>query len=73
MLSAKQNSWAEVRVGNNVLLARLLKAGETEHIDLPSAGTLTLGNGPAVAVVFRGQMIDTKGDGKSNVARINLK
>jgi cytoskeleton protein RodZ len=72
-LRAKQNSWVELKAGNNVLLSRLLKAGETENVELAGAAFLVIGNASGVDVSLRGQPIDTKTDGKSNVARISLK
>ena len=73
VLTARQNSWIEVRAGSNVIVAHLLKAGDTESVDLPGPAQLTVGNAAGVDATFRGQSLSTKTDGNGNVARINLK
>ena len=73
VLAARQNSWVEVHAGNNTVVAHLLKAGETENITVPGPAQLTIGNAAGVDATFRGQPLPTAGDGKSNVAHINLK
>ncbi len=73
VLTARQNSWVEVRAGSTVIVAHLIKAGDTESIDVPGSGQLTIGNAAGVDVTFRGQPLSTKTDGKTNVARISLK
>jgi hypothetical protein len=73
VLTARQNSWIEVRAGSNVIVAHLLKAGDTEKIEVPGPAQLTVGNAAGVDAVFRGQPLSTKTDGKTNIARIGLK
>jgi len=73
VLTARQNSWIEVRAGANVIVSHLLKAGDTESVDVPGPAQLTMGNAAGVDATFRGQALSTKTDGKGTVARINLK
>jgi cytoskeleton protein RodZ len=73
VLTARQNSWIDVRAGSNVIASHLLKAGDTETIDVPGTAQLTVGNAAGVDATFRGQPLSTKTDGKTNVARITLK
>jgi cytoskeleton protein RodZ len=73
VLTARQNSWIDVRAGSNVIVSHLIKAGDTENIDVPGAAQLTIGNAAGVSATFRGEALATTSDGKSNVAHINLK
>ncbi|HEX7644798.1 MAG TPA: RodZ domain-containing protein [Burkholderiaceae bacterium] len=73
VLTARQNSWIDLRAGGNVIASHLLKAGDTENIEVPGAAQLTIGNAAGVDATFRGQSLVTTGDGKSNVAHISLK
>ncbi|MBV8634392.1 MAG: DUF4115 domain-containing protein [Burkholderiaceae bacterium] len=73
VLKARQNSWIDVRAGSNVIASHLLKAGDTENIDVPGPAQLTIGNAAGVDATFRGEALSSAGDGKSNVAHINLK
>jgi len=71
-LTARQNSWVEVREGSNVLMARLLKAGETENLEVASSASLVVGNAAGVDVVYAGRAVPTNTDPKTNVARISF-
>jgi cytoskeleton protein RodZ len=73
VLTARQNSWIDVRAGSNVIASHLIKAGETENIDVPGTAQLTIGNASGVSATFRGQALPSASDGKSNVAHITLK
>ena len=73
VLSARQNSWIDVRAGGNVIVSHLLRAGDTETFEIPGAAVLTIGNAAGVDVTYRGQALSGGTDGKSNVAHINLK
>ncbi|HEY8027031.1 MAG TPA: RodZ domain-containing protein [Burkholderiaceae bacterium] len=72
-LTARENSWVEVREGNNVVLSRLLKAGESESLDVAGGAFLVIGNAAGVDVSFAGQPLPSKTDPKSNVGRLSLK
>lgn len=72
-LTARENSWVEVREGNNVVLSRLLKAGESESLDVAGGASLVIGNAAGVDVSFAGQPMPSKTDPKSNVGRLSLK
>jgi len=73
VLSARQNSWIDVRAGGNVIASHLLKAGDTETFEIPGAASLTIGNAAGVDATYRGQPLSGGTDGKSNVAHISLK
>ena len=71
-LTARQNSWVEVREGGNVLMARLLKAGETENLEVANSASLVVGNAAGVDVQYAGQSVPTNTDPKTNVAHISF-
>jgi len=71
-LSARQNSWVEVHDGSSVVMARLLKAGETENLEVGGSASLVIGNAAGVDVLYAGQPVPTKTDPKTNVAHISF-
>jgi cytoskeleton protein RodZ len=71
-LSARQDSWVEVHDGSNVVMARLLKAGETQNLEVGSSASLVIGNAAGVDVLYAGQPVPTKTDPKTNVAHISF-
>ncbi len=78
-IKLREDSWIEIkRLGggngaNNVVHARLMKAGTTERIDLVGPVALTVGNAAGVDATWRGEPLDLKAGVKSNVARLHLK
>lgn len=74
VLKANEESWVEVRrvANNGSMLARLMKPGESETIEITEPVSLVIGNAGGVNVTLRGEPVDIKG-GKGNVARLNLK
>jgi cytoskeleton protein RodZ len=73
VMKVREDSWIEVRSGNNTLISRLVKAGSTESLEISQPVALTLGNAAGVDIVFRGNPLDLKSEAKNNVVRMNLK
>ncbi|MDR6583021.1 hypothetical protein HBH1_01045 [Herbaspirillum sp. BH-1] len=72
-LSFREDSWVEIRrADKSTVISRLLKAGTTETFDVSDATTLIIGNASGVDATLRGQPLDLKSPGGSNVARLNL-
>ncbi|MBP0599602.1 helix-turn-helix domain-containing protein [Herbaspirillum sp. LeCh32-8] len=72
-LSFREDSWVEIRrADKTTVISRLLKAGTTEAFDVSDATTLVIGNAAGVDATLRGQPLDLKAPGGSNVARLNL-
>lgn len=73
ILKIKQDSWVEVKRSNGtVLLSRVLKAGNSEAIDMSNPVQLVVGNVAGVDANLRGQPLLLK-NGTGNTARVNLK
>lgn len=74
VLTAREESWVEVRRIDNKssVLSRLMKAGDTETIEVAAPVLLVIGNASGVDATLRGEPLEIKA-GKSNVARLNLK
>lgn len=72
-LTFREDSWVEIRrADKTTVISRLLKAGTTEAFDVSDATTLVVGNASGVDATLRGQPLDLKATGGSNVARLNL-
>lgn len=72
-LTFREDSWVEIRrADKSTIISRLLKAGTTETFDVSDATTLIIGNAAGVDATLRGQPLDLKTPGGSNVARLNL-
>lgn len=72
-LTFREDSWVEIRrADKSTVISRLLKAGTTETFDVSDATTLIIGNAAGVDASLRGQPLDLKTPGGSNVARLNL-
>ncbi|MBG7620697.1 DUF4115 domain-containing protein [Herbaspirillum sp. AP02] len=72
-LTFREDSWVEIRrADKTTVISRLLKAGTTETFDVSDATTLIIGNASGVDATLRGQPLDLKSPGGSNVARLNL-
>ncbi|GAB3537407.1 helix-turn-helix domain-containing protein [Noviherbaspirillum agri] len=74
-LIAREDSWVEVRrTGNNsVLISRIMKAGESEAVQVTEPFSLVIGNAAGVDATLRGVPLELKPGTRSNVARVNLK
>jgi cytoskeleton protein RodZ len=75
VLRARADSWVEVkRAGNNsVVISRLVKAGETESVEVSEPVSVVIGNVTGVEASWRGAPLELKAGGNSNVARLTLK
>jgi cytoskeleton protein RodZ len=72
-LTFREDSWVEIRrADKTTIISRLLKAGTTEAFDVSDATVLVIGNASGVDATLRGQSLDLKATGGSNVARLNL-
>lgn len=74
-ITMKQDSWLEVKrvADNNVLAARLVKAGTVETFEVDGPIKLTVGNIAGVEAVLRGEPIQLRTAGGGNVARLTIK
>lgn len=74
VFTARQDSWIEVRrsAGNAAVLSRLVKAGETETVDVSEPVSVVIGNAAGVQATLRGAPLDLKSGG-GNVARLTVK
>lgn len=73
VLKFKQDCWVEVkRVNGNVLLSRLIKAGETETVPMSDPVQLVVGNVAGVEASLRGAPLVLK-NGPGNTARLTVK
>lgn len=73
-LKVRSDSWVEVRRAANkkTLLSRIMKAGETEDVEITEPVSLVIGNAAGVDVTLRGAPVELDAS-RSNVARLNLK
>lgn len=73
-LRANAESWVEVvDARSQVLLSRLLRAGETVSLDGSMPLRLKVGNAAGTEAVFRGQALNLAATTRDNVARLELK
>jgi len=74
-LSAREDSWVEVRRAGNdsVLVSRIVKAGESETVEVTEPVLLVIGNAAGIDASLRGTPLELKPGTKSNVARVKLK
>jgi cytoskeleton protein RodZ len=80
VLKLREDSWVEIKRSNpgsnganNILIARLVKAGSTETFEITDPVSVTIGNASGVDVSFRGAPLNIKSGLKTNIARLNLK
>lgn len=74
VLKARQDSWVDIKgAGNRTVLSRLVKAGETETVEVKEPLSVTIGNASAVDATLRGDALPLKTNTKNNVARLSLK
>jgi cytoskeleton protein RodZ len=74
VFNVRDDSWITVKRAddNSTVFTRLVKAGETETIDLPGPVTVVIGNAAGVSATLRGAPVNLK-PGNGNVARLSLK
>ncbi|HEY6087765.1 MAG TPA: helix-turn-helix domain-containing protein [Burkholderiaceae bacterium] len=72
-LRTSAEAWIEVQdVRGQILLSRLVQAGETVGLDGALPLRLTVGNAAATQLTFRGQAVDLTESTRDNVARLQL-
>jgi cytoskeleton protein RodZ len=74
-LKVREDSWIEVRrIGSGgIVLSRIVKAGETEHVEVTEPVSVVIGNAAGVEATLRGAPVELKASTNSNVARLTLK
>lgn len=74
-LKVREDSWIEVRraSSNAVVLARIVKAGETANVEISEPVSVVFGNAAGVDATLRGTPLELNSSTSSNVARLNLK
>ncbi|HYD59351.1 MAG TPA: RodZ domain-containing protein [Noviherbaspirillum sp.] len=74
-LKVREESWIEIRRSsdNKSVFSRLVKAGETESVQIAEPVSVVIGNAAGVDATLRGEPVELKPSSKSNVARLNLK
>lgn len=74
VINVREDSWVEVRRAKGApLLARLVKGGSTETVDVSEPVTLVVGKPSAVSVTLRGAAVELPPVPGSTVSRVNLK
>jgi cytoskeleton protein RodZ len=73
-LRTREASWIEVTDANSqVLLARVVAAGEDLALDAAPPVRVKIGNARATELLLRGQPVDLTAQTRDNVARMELK
>lgn len=74
-LKVREDSWIEVRrtASSGIVLSRIVKAGETENIEVTEPVSVVIGNAAGVEATLRGAPVELKASTSSNVARLTLK
>lgn len=75
VLKAREDSWIEIRRanGNGIVLSRIMKAGETENLEVTEPMSIVIGNATGIDAILRGTAVELKSAAKSNVARLSVK
>lgn len=74
VINVHEDSWVEVRRAKGApLIARLVKGGSTETVDVSEPVTLVVGKPSAVGVTLRGAAVELPPVAGSTVSRVNLK
>jgi cytoskeleton protein RodZ len=72
VLKVLKDSWVQVKtVSGNVMLSRLLKAGETETVPMSNPVQVVIGNAAGIEATLRGTPLTLK-SGAGNIARLTL-
>ena len=73
-LRARLDTWVEVRDGRGqVLVQRLVKAGETLRQDALAPLFVYVGRADSTELLWRGQVLDLKPHTQNNEARLKVK
>lgn len=74
VIAVREDSWIEIRRAKGApLIARLVKAGNTERFDITEPVTLVVGKPGAVSATLRGAALDLPVASSGAVARVSLK
>lgn len=75
VIKARQDSWIEIKAasGGKPILSRIIKAGETETLEVTDPLAVVIGNAHGVDATLRGNPVELKAPGNGNVARLTLK
>jgi cytoskeleton protein RodZ len=75
VIKARQDSWIEIKAAGSArpVISRVVKAGETESLEVTDTVAVVVGNASGVDATLRGNPVDLKATGNGNVARITLK
>lgn len=72
-LRSREASWVEVKDGQGqLLLSRVLQAGEVVDLNGAAPFRLIIGNASTTELVFRGRVVDLASATRDNVARLEL-
>jgi len=73
VLRTRADSWIEARdAAGNILLSRMLPAGETVGLEGSLPIRLKIGNAEGTEVLFKGALVDLAPLTRENVARVEL-
>jgi cytoskeleton protein RodZ len=75
VVKANQDSWLQIRrAGSNApIISRMVKAGETETVEIKEPLSVVIGNASGVDATLRGKPLELKAKASNNVARLSLK
>lgn len=72
-ISAKGDSWVEVRGSHGIAFSRLMRNGSEEDIPITEPSSVTIGNAGGIEAKYKGEVLDLKNGSKNNVVRLSLK
>lgn len=75
VIKARQDSWIEIKAAGSAkpVISRVVKAGETETLEVTDPVAVVVGNASGVDATLRGNPVELKAPGNGNVARLTLK
>jgi cytoskeleton protein RodZ len=75
VLKVRRDSWLQVKraASNTSILSRIVKAGETETIEIKEPLFVVIGNVNGVDATLRGKPLEIKANTSNNIARLSLK
>jgi cytoskeleton protein RodZ len=74
VLNVREDSWIEVKPkGGKALISRLVRAGSTETVEVPSTATLVVGNPTAVTATLGGAAVALPPVPGKTISRVTLK
>ena len=74
MLKVNEDSWIEIRrPGSNSLIARLVKAGDTQSFDVRAKDLIIVGKPSGVQATLQGAPLDLPQVPGGTISRVNIK